>query len=164
MQLRIFVFRSVVTALGALCCGPALAADSAGAAAPLARNIGQQKLGPFPGMPACAPGAVLSGDPGSGRSLITARLSAGCKVPWHWHTPDEQVMLASGTAKVEMKDAAAVMLHSGGYAMMPSRHVHQFTCTTACVIFVSASGAFDIHYVDALGKELTPEMAFKKKK
>ena len=47
--------------------------------------------------------------------------------------------------------------------MMPSKHVHQFTCTAACTGFVYSDGAFDIHYVDASGKEIPLDAAMKKK-
>ena len=48
--------------------------------------------------------------------------------------------------------------------MMPSKHVHQFTCMSACAAFVSSDAAFDIHYVDAKGSEIPPEAALLKKK
>jgi hypothetical protein len=46
---------------------------------------------------------------------------------------------------------------------MPSKHVHQFQCTSkSCLAYVHAdSGPFDIHYVDAQGKEIPPEEALK---
>ena len=49
------------------------------------------------------------------------------------------------------------------YAMMPSKHVHRFTCMSACTGFVTSDAAFDIHYVDAGGKEIPPEAALGKK-
>jgi hypothetical protein len=48
--------------------------------------------------------------------------------------------------------------------MMPSKHVHQFTCTSACSAFVSSDAAFDIHYVDASGAKISPDAALTKKK
>jgi len=48
--------------------------------------------------------------------------------------------------------------------MMPSKHVHQFTCTSACSFFVNSDVAFDIHYVDASGQEIPPDKALDKKK
>ena len=71
-------------------------------------------------------------------------------------------MIVTGSAKVEMKDTGkTAVLGPGGYAMMPSKHVHQFTCSSACSAFVSSDAAFDIHYVDASGEEISLEKALK---
>jgi hypothetical protein len=40
------------------------------------------------------------------RFVIFGKGTAGCRVPWHWHTPTEQLMMVTGRAKVEMKDGA----------------------------------------------------------
>ena len=128
------------------------------------RKLSENKLAPMPGMPSCVAMAVESGDPTKGPSVIVFKGTAGCTIPWHWHTPTEHVMIVSGSAKVEMKGGSAATLGPGGYAMMPSKHVHQFTCATACSAFVSSDGAFDIKYVDANGKEISPEVALAKDK
>ncbi len=123
------------------------------------RNLSDNKFAPIPGMPACMTGAVESGDPAKGASLMVFKATANCKIPWHWHTPTEQVMIVRGSAKVEMKGGAATALGPGGFALMPSKHVHQFTCVTACVGFVHSDQAFDMHYVDAAGMEIPPDKA-----
>jgi quercetin dioxygenase-like cupin family protein len=128
------------------------------------RKMSENKMAPLPGMPSCVVMAVESGDPSKGPSVIVFKGTAGCTIPWHWHTPTEQVMIISGSAKVEMKGGTAATLGPGGYAMMPSKHVHQFTCATACSAFVNSDGAFDIRYVDASGKEISPEVALAKGK
>lgn len=125
------------------------------------RKQSDNKFAPLAGMPACVTMAVESGDPSKGASIITFKGTAGCLIPWHWHTPTEHVMIVSGSAKVEMKGGKSGTLSAGGYAMMPSKHVHQFTCVSACSAFVSSDSAFDIHYVDANGKELTSEAALR---
>jgi quercetin dioxygenase-like cupin family protein len=118
---------------------------------------------PQAGLPGCMKVAVESGDPASGASVIAAKADAGCTVPWHWHTPTEKVMIVTGSAKIEMKDLGkAATLGAGGFAMMPSKHQHQFTCTTACSFFVDSDGAFDIHYVDAAGNEIAAGKALGK--
>ena len=163
MEFRNVVFRSALTVLATLFGTGILAAGAAGGAQPVAKNLAEQSFATSPGLPACMTTAVLSGDPGSGPALLMGKLSAGCTVPWHWHTPDEHVMLSSGVAKMEMRNAATVTLRAGGYAMMPSHHVHQFTCVSACVLFARSDGIFDTHYVDAAGKEIPPTDALKKK-
>jgi quercetin dioxygenase-like cupin family protein len=144
----------------------ALGGDQAPAQAPAAapemgvvRQFADNAFAPCPGLPACMLGAVQSGDPGTGASLIAFKAPAGCVIPWHWHTPNEHLMLVSGTAKAEMKGGSSVVLQAGAYARFPSTHVHQFSCPTACQGFVGSDKAFDIHYVDAAGKEIAPEAA-----
>jgi quercetin dioxygenase-like cupin family protein len=128
---------------------------------PTARNIAEMKFEPVPGMPACAPGAVLSGDPAKGPSIIIGKLTPGCTVPWHYHTPNEHLMMISGIARVEVKDGEPITLRAGGFALMPSRRVHQFRCTTACALFVHSDAAYDIHYVDAQGNEIPADEALR---
>lgn len=125
------------------------------------RNVDQMKFGPVPGLPSCATGAVQSGDPSKGPSVIASKIASGCVIPWHWHTPTEQLILVSGTAKAEMKDGPAITMRAGGFAMMPAKHVHQFTCVDTCLLYVQSDTAFDIHYVDGDGKEIAPAAALK---
>ena len=128
------------------------------------RKLSENKLSPMAGLPTCITMAVESGDPSKGSSVIVFKGTSGCSISWHWHTPTEHVMIVSGSAKVEMKGGSSAILGPGGYAMMPSKHVHQFTCTSACTAFVSSDAAFDIHYVDTDGKEIPPDTALAKKK
>jgi quercetin dioxygenase-like cupin family protein len=115
----------------------------------------------FPGVPTCMTGSVQNGDPSKGASVILTKAASGCRIPWHWHTPNEQVMMVSGSAKGEMKDGSPVMLHAGDYLSLPGKSVHRFTCIRACSLFLSSDGVFDMHYVDESGKEITPEEAIK---
>jgi quercetin dioxygenase-like cupin family protein len=148
-------------ALSVLACLFIARADDMG----VLRKMAENKFEPMPGLPKCVTPAVESGDPSKGASVILFKATAGCSIPWHWHTPTEHVMIVSGSAKVEMKDGGkTAVLGPGGYAMLPSKHVHQFTCTSACAAFVSSNAAFDIHYVDASGAEIPPDAALTKKK
>ena len=117
----------------------------------------------FPGLPTCTTGVVLSGDPAQSASLMLIKAATGCAVPWHWHTPAEHLMFVSGRGKGEMKDGSPVMLHAGDYLSLPGKGVHQFTCVAACTFFLTSDGIFDIHYVDAAGKEISPDEALKSK-
>jgi quercetin dioxygenase-like cupin family protein len=65
----------------------------------VARKMSENKFAPMPGLPGCATLAVESGDPSKGASVILLKGTAGCTIPWHWHTPAEQVMIAAGSAK-----------------------------------------------------------------
>ena len=139
---------------------PSVIAQSAGDAP--GRNVADMKFAGVPGMPTCATASVQNGDPSKSASILLAKMEAGCNVPWHWHTPNENLMLVSGTARVEMKGGKAFVLKPGGFAQMPSKHAHQFSCTSVCMLYVYSDAAFDMHYVDAGGAELSPAEALKK--
>jgi len=125
-------------------------------------NVSERKLTTIPPLPTCARGKVVSGDPAQGNTIIYASIAAGCTIPWHWHTPTEHVMISSGVARLEVKDHKAMTLTSGGFAVLPSKHVHQFHCNRGpCQIFVYSDLAFDLHYVNAKGDEITPDQANK---
>ena len=142
-------------------CLPNLAHGEMSADAPAARNMAAMKFGPVPGLPTCAAGSVQTGDPGKGSFIILAKLETGCSIPWHWHTAGEDLMIVSGTARIEMKDGPSQTLRAGGFALLPAQHVHQFLCKNKCTFFFYSDGAFDIHYVDAQGTELSPDDALK---
>ena len=145
-----------------LCFALALTSVVAAAQNPAVVAPADQKFVVFPGVPDCTKGAVLHGDPGSDQgAVLMLKATAGCKIPWHWHTSTEQLGMVSGSAKLEMKDGGAKTLTPGSYAFMPSKHQHQFTCSTACTLFLATAAKFDIHYVDASGNEIPPEQALK---
>jgi hypothetical protein len=62
---------------------------------------------------------------------------------------------------VAMKDDPPLQFAPGAYASLPSHHMHQASCSRACLLFNSADAAFDIHYVDARGQEISPEEALR---
>ena len=128
---------------------------------PPGRNLADVTFTPTPGFPTCSQAVVQTGDPTKAPSILQGKLAAGCIIPWHWHSPNEHLMLVSGTARVEPKDGAPVTLQAGGFARLDSHHIHRFTCQTACILFVYSDGPLDMHYVDANGKEIPPEEALK---
>ncbi|BCS53010.1 hypothetical protein GSbR_09950 [Geobacter sp. SVR] len=125
-------------------------------------NMADMKFTAFPGLPTCIIGSVQNGDPAKGPSIILAKAAAGCTVPWHWHTPNEHIMMVSGVANLEMKGGQPLALQAGGFAMMSSRHIHQFRCGAGpCVFYLYTDAVFDIHYVDTQEKEITPDLALR---
>jgi quercetin dioxygenase-like cupin family protein len=125
------------------------------------KTAATSKFGGLPVLPSCATFAVEQGDPMKEASILLIKATSGCKVPWHWHTANEQLMFVSGSAKVEMKDAQPHALAKGDFVMLPGKHHHQFTCVSNCLFFNSVEGPFDIHYVDKNGQEITPVEALK---
>jgi mannose-6-phosphate isomerase-like protein (cupin superfamily) len=122
-------------------------------------SLKTSKFGNLPVLPGCMTVAALHGDPSKGPAVLAGKLKAGCKVPWHWHTAAENLVLVSGSGKAEMKDGASHVLAPGDYVYMPGKKPHQFTCPVACAIYVMPSAAFDIHYIDKDGKEIPVEQA-----
>jgi quercetin dioxygenase-like cupin family protein len=133
---------------------------------PIVAPAASAKFASIPNAPKCFTIAVERGDPGTGPSVILANFAPGCVAPFHWHTPSETVMVVSGSLEVQMKDDKAVAAHHGDFVYMPGHHIHRATClgSTACKVFLSSSGPFDIHWVDAAGQEIPLEAAIKNAK
>jgi quercetin dioxygenase-like cupin family protein len=112
-----------------------------------------------PVLPDCYTYAVERGDPKTGPSVTLSRLAAGCKVPWHIHSANAQVLFVSGTFQLTMQGQQAQILSQGSYAYVPAKHQHEETCLDGCSYYVIREDAADVHYVDAGGKEISPEVA-----
>lgn len=116
-----------------------------------------------PGVPECTSFAGLRGDLGKGPGTLMVRMRPGCVVPFHWHTPSEEILILQGAPLAQMLGERPVILKVGSYSQLPSKHVHRFRCTSKedCVLFLVADGVFDIHFVDDSGKEISTEEALK---
>jgi quercetin dioxygenase-like cupin family protein len=127
----------------------------------MVQHAASAKYNPFPNTPDCLTGAVERGDPASGPSVILAKFKPGCAVPWHFHTPNETVLMVSGVGRLQAKGDKPASLRAGDYAWMPTKHVHTFSSEQGCVMFLTSDGTFDIHYVDDKGNEIPLEQALK---
>jgi len=95
----------------------------------------------------CLSSAIEAGNPATGPSTLILKAPSGCVVPWHSHTAQEQVLMISGTILAEMTGLPATTLGPGGFAAMAGGMAHQFTCQdTACLMFVTFDGAYDIYW------------------
>lgn len=114
-----------------------------------------------PGVPACTTLAPLHGDMSKGPATLMVRMTAGCMVPYHWHIPSEEMIVLQGAPLSQMRGERPVLLKVGSYSQLPSLHVHRFRCTSKvdCLFFLVADAAFDIHFVDEAGKEISTEAA-----
>jgi quercetin dioxygenase-like cupin family protein len=114
-----------------------------------------------PGVPACNTMVGTRGDPSKEPATFLVKMTSGCVVPWHWHRATEEVILLKGTAVAQMKAEKPIVLKAASYSQLPVKHVHRFRCSSkeACYVFVVADAPFDINYVDATGKEITPAEA-----
>ncbi len=121
----------------------------------------EQKFTNFPNVPSCFQGSVLNGDPNQGASVMLIKAAGRCRVPTHWHSIAEDILMVSGVGVVSMKNGPTTRLAARGYGHIPAKHVHMFTCPGPCSFFLNSAGKFDIHYVDDLGNEIKPEQALK---
>jgi quercetin dioxygenase-like cupin family protein len=97
----------------------------------------------------CLRSATENGDPDTGPSTLILKAAPDCKVPWHYHTAEEQLIVTQGSVLTEMEGMAAATLEAGGFAMMPSKVKHRFSCQskTECVMFVTFDRKYDIVWV-----------------
>src|SRR5258706_12162317 len=100
----------------------------------------------FDGEPACLKVARENGDPDKGPSTFLLEAPTGCVVPAHYHTAEEQLMVARGDVLTGMDGMAEATLGPGGFAMMPSKAMHWFTCKSkdTCLMFVTFDRKYDI--------------------
>ncbi|MFY9582882.1 MAG: cupin domain-containing protein [Candidatus Acidiferrales bacterium] len=144
----------------AVCAALSLLAQTSGDKPVVKRGDAAQFAAPSaPGAPDCVYSSPAHGDPSTGPSTFLGKFDAGCTVPWHWHTANENIVLLSGLFQLTAKGEKPIVIKSGDYAFMPARHVHQAKCAGSkpCTFYVSLDAAFDIRYVDASGQEIPPE-------
>ena len=100
----------------------------------------------FDGEPACLKVARENGNPDKGASTFLLEAPSGCVVPAHYHTAEEQLMVVRGDVLTGMDGMAEATLGPGGFAMMPSKAMHWFTCksTDTCLMFVTFDRTYDI--------------------
>ncbi len=118
-------------------------------------------FGAVPGVPECVTMAPLRGNLGTGPASVMVRMKSGCVVPYHWHTPSEELIVLRGAPLGQMLGMRPTILKVGSYSQLPSKHVHRFRCESKddCVIALVTGGVFDIHFVDDAGKEISTEAA-----
>ncbi len=100
----------------------------------------------FDGEPACLKVARENGDPDKGASTFLLEAPSGCVVPAHYHTAEEQLMVARGDVLTGMDGMEETTMGPGGFAMMPSKAMHWFTCKSkeTCLMFVTFDRKYDI--------------------
>src|SRR5262249_49959001 len=98
----------------------------------------------------CLASALETGDASHGPSTFILKAPPGCIVPWHFHTAQEQVILIQGEAKMEMEGHPSATLRAGGFAVMPGKVPHQFSCVGngPCLSTVVFDGPYDIFWLN----------------
>ena len=131
---------------------------------PVEKHLADAGFVHLPNAPDCFLAVTEHGQPEKEASVMLMKASAGCAVPWHWHTSNEQIMMLRGTGRTQVRGEKDVVLHSGDYFFVPPHHVMRFACVGPCTLFLYTGGPFEIHYVDENGKEISPEEALKSSK
>jgi len=100
----------------------------------------------FDGEPTCLKVARENGDPDIGASTFLLEAPSGCVVPAHYHTAEEQLMVVRGDVLTGMDGMSETTMGPGGFAMMPSKAMHWFTCKSkdTCLMFVTFDRKYDI--------------------
>jgi quercetin dioxygenase-like cupin family protein len=98
------------------------------------------------GQPACLKFALENGDPNTGPSTFIGEAAPGCVVPAHSHTAEEQLFIVRGNVLTGMDGMSEQTLAPGGFAMMPGKAMHWFTCQSKspCLMFITFDRTYDI--------------------
>ena len=127
---------------------PAVAQDAAPAAEPAAQEVplaipfgdARLKWGPCPDfIPAGCEIAVLHGNPSKPNADVYFRVPGDFRIPRHWHSSAERMVLVSGEMVVTYEGQPAVTLKPGMYAYGPAKLAHEATCSKGdpCVLFIA---------------------------
>lgn len=97
---------------------------------------------------------VLHGDPAKGRSDVFLRTPANSRLPLHWHTSPEHMILVAGELHVTYEGQKPSILRAGSYAYGPAKAKHEARCANAgaCVLFIAFESP-----IDAVLAEGTPK-------
>lgn len=90
--------------------------------------------------------AVLHGDPALPNADVFFKVAAGYRIPHHWHSSAERMVLVSGELHVTYDGHDPVELKTGMYAYGPAAAPHVGECVSAvpCVLFIAFEGPVDV--------------------
>jgi quercetin dioxygenase-like cupin family protein len=120
-------------------------APESGSKTGIARQLADVKFPPGEG-PDCLQFFLENGDMKTGPSTAIMKAAPKCVVPPHYHTAEEQLIIVKGYVSTGMEGMKDTVLGPGGFAMMPGKAPHWFTCTAReeCLMFVTFDRAYDI--------------------
>jgi quercetin dioxygenase-like cupin family protein len=111
----------------------------------IVRQLSDVKFPPGEG-PDCLQFFLENGDLNTSPTTAIMKATPKCVVPPHYHTAEEQLIIVKGYVSTGMQGMKDTVLGPGGFAMMPSKAPHWFTCTAKeeCLMFVTFDRAYDI--------------------
>jgi quercetin dioxygenase-like cupin family protein len=89
--------------------------------------------------------AVLHGDPAKANADVFFKVPSNSKLPLHWHSSAERMLLVAGELRVTYEGQAATTLKAGTYAYGPAKKPHSGVCVSAtpCVLFIAFESPVD---------------------
>ncbi|MEX1993233.1 MAG: cupin domain-containing protein [Steroidobacteraceae bacterium] len=89
--------------------------------------------------------AVLHGDPGKSNADVFFKVPAKSRLPLHWHTSAERMVLVAGELHVTYEGQGATILKAGTYAYGPAKRPHSGLCASdvPCVLFIAFEAPVD---------------------
>jgi mannose-6-phosphate isomerase-like protein (cupin superfamily) len=89
--------------------------------------------------------AVLHGDPAKPNLDVFFKVPGDFKIPHHWHTSAERMVLVSGTLKVTYDNHDSEVIKAGMYAYGPPKLPHTAYCEKGdpCILFIAFEEPLD---------------------
>jgi uncharacterized RmlC-like cupin family protein len=89
--------------------------------------------------------AVLHGDRSKANADVFFKVPANSKLPLHWHTSAERMVLIAGELHVTYEGQGSTILRPGAYAYGPAKRSHDGFCASAdpCVLFIAFESPVD---------------------
>jgi mannose-6-phosphate isomerase-like protein (cupin superfamily) len=106
----------------------------------------QLQWGPCPAfLPQGCQIAVLHGDPGKPNADIFFKVPGKTRIPSHWHSSAERMVLVAGELSVEYEGEKTKIMTPGMYAYGAPKHHHSAECVSAvpCVLFIAFEAPID---------------------
>jgi len=130
---------------------------------PMLTRFKDVKFEHLPFLPDCLMIYSEHGDPLTGPSHIISRMTPGCVIPWHWHSPNEYMLIVSGAFENQPRGESAFVMYSGDYAYLPSHHQHRGMCRgpESCIGYLYSDAASDVHWIDEQGQDISVTDALK---
>ena len=109
-------------------------------------NDAKLKWGPCPPfLPKGCALAVLHGDPAKDNLDVFLKVPAKSKIPLHWHTSAERMILVAGELHVTYDGQKTAILKTGTYAYGPAKRHHHGYCASSvpCILFIAFESPLD---------------------
>lgn len=98
--------------------------------------------------------AVLHGDPAKNNVDVFLKVPGKSRLPMHWHTSAERMVLVAGELRVTYENQKTATLKPGTYAFGPAKRKHEGACVSdaPCVLFIAFESPLDAVAADSANK------------